>query len=86
MNFKVGDKVRIKRDLIRKEEVYAEKGQAGVVWAIFANTTRPRANRRLRDLKHRTWYAQVLLYEDGSLRTVRLTSIEHGGSFEKSRR
>ena len=83
MNFKVGDPVRIKRNLIRKEEVYVERGASGVVWAIFANTTRPRANRRLRDLKHRTWYAQVLLFEDRSLKTVRLTSIEHGDRFEE---
>lgn len=86
MNFEVGDNVRLKRDLLRgkPQELYVSKGEKGFIVAIFANTTKPKKHRKpLYRLKHRTWYAQVLISENGkqwhrsaSLKTVRLTSLE----------
>ena len=75
MYFQLGDVVRLARTLIRSEEVYVDKGKEGVVWALFPNATKPR--RKMRVLKRKTWYAQVLLFDNHQLVTVRLTSLEH---------
>lgn len=75
MYFQLGDHVSLARTLIRSEEVYVEKGRMGLITALFPNATKPR--RKMRVHKHKTWYAQVLLFDNHQLVTVRLTSLEH---------
>lgn len=69
----VGDTVFVKRNILRKEGLYAVKGDGGTVVEIF----RPRAQ-AAREVK--AWHVKVRMlsvaHPDGVIKTFRLTSLE----------
>lgn len=63
---KQGEKVRLKRDIIRREGPYASKGDEGVVVEMFQFATGRR---------ERIWHAKVRM-ASGRLQTFRMSSVE----------
>lgn len=63
---KQGEKVRLKRDITRREGPYASKGDEGVIEEMFTSGTGSREH---------IWYAKVRM-DSGRLQTFRMSSVE----------
>lgn len=67
MSFHIGEMVIVNKDVVRQEGPYANKGDLGVVIDIFTSGN---------DVNDRRMNAKVSMFEDGSVKTFRLTSID----------
>lgn len=72
----VGHKVRVLRDIVKKEGPYAKAGQEGAIVEVFQPPTFASLRPYVRVNKG-PWYAKIRFGVD--IKTLRLTSIEKIG-------